>query len=317
MFAMYYNITIGSYKLAILKSVSVKKSIELLADTAIITLPGTAYNKTLNIEDKILEGDKVTIEFGYQEDKPALEFEGYVESISTDAGAIKINCEDELYHFRKDLTNKVFKEVRVMELLDYVSKEVGDYSVACDYDFKYDKFTIHNATGFDVLKKLQDETKANIYLKGKTLHLHPQYSELGEKVIYDFAINIEKADLKYKDSRQRKFMAIIEGTDAKGKVVRVEKGKPGGDKFTLKLPGVSDRKTLEARADEELKIKSYTGYEGSITGWLIPSVEPTCIAEIRDADYEYKNGIYYVVSVETTFSDKGGVRKITVGKKVE
>ena len=62
-------------------------------------------------------------------------------------------------------------------------------------------------------------------------------------------------------------------------------GTTGGDKFTLKLPGVSDRKSLEQRADEELKVRAYTGYEGSFTGWLEPYVEPTWLAEIRDTEY--------------------------------
>ena len=74
----------------------------------------------------------------------------------------------------------------------------------------------------------------------KTLHVHPQYAQIGEKVIYDFAVNIEKSDLKYRDASKRKFLAVVEGTDAKGKTIRIERGTTGGDKFTLKLPGVSD-----------------------------------------------------------------------------
>ena len=202
------------------------------------------------------------------------------------------------------------------KLMGHVNAELGGFSLKCDYDFRYDKFTIYNATGFDVLKKVQQETKANIYLKGKVLHIHPQYSEVGATVIYDFARNIESSELKYKDEKKRKFMCVIEGTDEKGKTIKVQKGTPGGDRFTLKIPGVSDRSTLEKRAEEELKIKAYTGYEGSITGWLIPQVEPTMQVEIRDADYEYKTGKYYVVAVETTFSQQGGKRKVTLGKKI-
>lgn len=109
----------------------------------------------------------------------------------------------------------------------------------------------------------------------------------------------------------------VEGTDAAGKAVKVTKGTPGGDKFTIKLPGVSDKGTLERRADEELKIKAYSGYEGSFTAWLVPRVEPGDAVELRDAEYEAKNGTYYVVSTETTFSSGGGSRKITIGKKTE
>lgn len=315
---MDFDITIGKLRLTMLESVVVKRSVENLADIATITLPSAVYNKALEIEDKVKEGDAVVIKFGYNAELQNLptEFEGYVESIATDDGSIKINCEDEIYNFRKDLKDKVLTNVSLKDLLQHVTKELGGFDISCDYDFKYDKFTIYNATGFDVLKKVQEETKANIYLKGTTLHVHPQYAEVGKKVIYDFAVNIEKSDLKYKDAKKRKFIATIEGTDSKGKTVKVTKGTPGGDKFTLKIPGVSDLATLEKRAEEELKIRSYSGYEGSITGWLIPGVEPTDKAEIRDADYEYKKGTYYVVSVETTFAEQGGSRKVTIGKNI-
>lgn len=316
---MGFHITIGTYQLAMVDSIAVKLSVESLADTAIITLPAAVFNKALEIEDKIKEGDAVRIRFGYNAENTSelpVEFEGYVESIATDAGSIKINCEDELYNFRKDLQDKVLTNVTIEQLMQHVCQELDGFEVKCDYDFKYDKFTIYNATGFDVLKKIQEETRANIYLKGKVLHIHPQYAEIGKTVIYDFAVNIEKSELKYMDARKRKFICTIEGTDAAGKTVKVTKGTPGGDKFTLKIPGVSDKATLERRAEEELKIKAYSGYEGSITGWLIPRVEPTDLAEIRDADYEYKKGKYYVVAVESTFSESGGKRKVILGKKV-
>ncbi len=316
---MDFDITVGGFRLSMLDSVVVTASVENLADTAVITLPGAAYNKALEVEDKIHEGDAVRIRFGYDADLRELpvEFEGYVESIATDDGSIKINCEDEIYRFRKELRNTVLAGVDIKELLEHVINEIGGFELSCDYEFRYDKFTIYEATGFDVLKKVQEETRANIYLRGKTLHVHPQYAEIGKRVIYDFAVNIEKSDLKYKDGKRRKLIATIEGTDASGKTIKVTRGTPGGDKFTLKIPGVSDRATLERRADEELKIRAYSGYEGHFTGWLIPQVAPADVVELRDADYEYKNGTYYVVSVVTTFASSGGSRKVTIGKKID
>ena len=311
MFAMDFDITIGSFRLTMLESVVVTCSVENLADTATITLPGAAYNRALEVESKIKEGDAVHIRFGYDAHLQELpvEFEGYVESIATDDGSVKIRCEDEIYKFRRDLKNTVLTSVSVKELLEHVLRELDGFTLSCDYEFNYDKFTIYEATGFDVLKKVQEETRANIYLRSSTLHVHPQYAETGRTVIYDFGMNIEKSDLKYKDARKRKFIATVEGTDSMGKAVKVTKGTPGGDKFTIKLPGVSDKATLERRAEEELKIRAYSGYEGNFTGWLVPRIEPTDIVELRDADYEYKKGKYYVVAVETAFSSTGGSRK--------
>ena len=318
MFAMDFDITIGSFRLTMLESVVVTCSVENLADTATITLPGAAYNRALEVESKIKEGDAVHIRFGYDAHLQELpvEFEGYVESIASDDGSVKIRCEDEIYKFRRDLKNTVLTSVSVKELLEHVLRELDGFTLSCDYEFNYDKFTIYEATGFDVLKKVQEETRANMYLRSSTLHVHPQYAETGRTVIYDFGMNIEKSDLKYKDARKRKFIATVEGTDSMGKAVKVTKGTPGGDKFTIKVPGVSDKATLERRAEEELKIRAYSGYEGNFTGWLVSRIEPTDIVELRDADYEYKKGKYYVVAVETAFSSTGGSRKITIGKKI-
>lgn len=316
---MDYDITVGSFSLGMLESVVVKRSVETLADTATITLPGTQYNRTLEVESKIEEGDRVRICFGYDGRQVVLpvEFEGYVDSIATDDGSIRIHCEDELYTLRRALKDKAFKRVSVKELLEHVLGELkGDFSLACDYEFRYDRFTIRQATAYDVLKKLQEETRANIYLRGSTLHIHPQYADAGREVIYDFAVNIEKSELKYKDARQRKVLVTVEGTDEKGKPVRAQQGMPGGDTITLRLPGVSDPATLSRRAVEEVSIRTYTGYEGSFTGWLLPQIEPADQVVLRDADYATKNGTYYAVAVETSFSASGGSRKITLGKTI-
>ena len=293
MYSMNFDITIGKYRLAALEKVAIKCSVENLADTADITLPGTLFNRALKVEQKIAEGDAVRIRLGYDRILRD-EFSGYVSEIATDNDSVRIHCEDELYKFRKDLKDRVLKSVTVKTLLTSVAEEVGKYEVACDYDFTYDNFTIHAATGYDVLRKVQSETKANIYLRGKTLHVHPQYAQIGEKVIYDFAVNIEKSDLKYRDASKRKFLAVVEGTDAKGKTIRIERGTTGGDKFTLKLPGVSDRKSLEQRADEELKVRAYTGYEGSFTGWRIH-----CEDELYKFRKDLKDRVLKSVTVKT------------------
>ena len=142
---MNFDITIGSFRLTMLDSVEVTRSVENLADTAVITLPGTAYNRALEVEDKISEGDPVCIRFGYDADTEELpvEFEGYVDTIATEEGSIKITCEDELYAFRKEVRNTVLTDVSAGDLLSHVASEIGGFDVACDYDFRYDKFTIY------------------------------------------------------------------------------------------------------------------------------------------------------------------------------
>ena len=50
MYSMNFDITIGKYRLAALEKVAIKCSVENLADTADITLPGTLFNRALKVE---------------------------------------------------------------------------------------------------------------------------------------------------------------------------------------------------------------------------------------------------------------------------
>lgn len=318
MYRMSWNIKIGGYRLKMVEKVSIKRSVELLADTATVTLPATVFNKTISIEDKIKVGDAVEIELGYNDDLKT-EFKGYLKSIKTDGGSLTLELEDDIYLFRKSVKDEEMKDASVKKILENICSQVGGFSVSCDYDFTYDKFVINNATGYDVLKKIQDEASPNIYLKDKVLHVHPQYAEIFGEARYDFSKNIERegTDLKYKSEDERKFLIVVEGTDETGATVSVEKGTTGGDKMTLKLPGVSSKSSLEQKAQSVLEQKVYTGYEGSFQTWLVPYVDAGYKVAITDPDYEVKNGTYYVISVETTFSKDGGVRKVTLGKRVD
>lgn len=315
MYNINWHITIGGFRLLLLESTEIHSSVDLLADTATIELPATNLNKKLDVEAKIKLGDQVKIQFGYDDDL-LTEFEGYVERIATDDGSITLHCEDAIYLTRKPVADKALKSVNVKQVAEYVAEQIGGFTVVCDYNFTYDKFVISRATGYDILKKLQQETKANIYMLGTELHIHPAYIEKGGDVTYDFSRNIEKSDLTYKRADERKFEIEVEGIAKDGKRVSVVVGTPGGDKRSVKMYGVSDIDALKLRGEEELKRLSYDGYEGSITCWLLPVCRPTYSAKIIDADYEEKEGAYYVVAVTTSISESGGVRKVQLGKRL-
>lgn len=319
---MVYDIRIGNYKLGLLESVEIHKSVDLLADTAVVVVPGVVYNQSLDIESKVKVGDAITIKLGY-DDNLVTEFEGYVQRIDTDDNSLTFNCEDAIYLTRKPVKDKQFNKTTVKEIVQYCLSElkIGDSQIGmkelkCTYDVTYEKFVIKDANAFDVLKKLQDDTKANIYMQGTTLNIHPAYIEKGGDVQYDFSINVESSDLKYRNQDDRKFEVSVEGVGLDGKKQKVTIGTTGGEKRTIKVSSPMSAADLKKRGQEEMKYLSYTGYEGNITGWLIPYVEPTYAAHLHDKEYEFKTGSYYVVSVTTTFSESGGVRKIELGRKL-
>lgn len=321
MFTMDWNIIFDNagekFKLGILAECEIVCSVDNLADTATIVLPEAVMNKVLNLENKINRGSGVLIQLGYDGNLET-EFEGYIQDITTNDSTLKIVCEDALFLFRVGVPDVELKPSSLAKIAQYLIDRIDpSFRLSCDYDISYEKFVIHQATGFDVLKKLQEETKANIYFDTtkKTLHIHPPYIEKAGTVRYSMQQNIEKSTLEYKKAIDKKVEITVESTDSKGKVKSITTGTTGGDKITLKV-GPMSTADMKKVADSSLKKNSFDGYSGSFDGWLVPFVKPTFSAIIEDKDYPYKDGSYYVVGVKTNFSESGGVRTITPGIKL-
>ncbi len=315
---MVYHIQIGKYRLGMLESVEINKSVDTLADTATIIVPAVVNNRPLEIGDKVKVGDSVTIKLGY-DDNLVTEFEGYLQRIDTDGNNLTFNCEDGIYLTRKGIPPKVFTNCKVKDVAEYCMNHIG-FTLNCTFDTDghyFDQFVISpNETIYNVLFKIQESTKANIYMKGNELNIHPAYIEKGGTVKYDFAINIESADLRYrkKDDRLVEVTVSSVGTDGIKRTITI--GQAGGDKIKEDINYPMTEEAMRKHAENILTYSSFDGYEGNITGWLIPYVEPTYSAHIRDEEYEFKTGSYYVVSVTTTFDSNGGSRKIELGIKL-
>ena len=315
---MSWKVTIGAYRLGMIEAVEIATSVELLNDTATITLPGAVYNRAFELNDKLKRGDAVKIELGY-DDTLVTEFEGYLsEEPRTDNGSLVLRCEDGLYQYRKGLTNIELKKPRLSAILAQVHTDIKGFTVSCDYDFGYEKFVIRDMTGWDVLKKIQEETNANIYLKGTVLHIHAPYSEQFGEAKYDFAVNVdsEGTDLKWREAADRKLLVKYSAQTADGKTITAQAGEAGGDTKSVNLPGVSDVASLQKAANEELARRVYTGYEGSFAGWMVPYCNAGYKCTLRDTDNDIRTGSYYVLGVKTSFGQIGGKRVVQLGKKI-
>ena len=316
MYTLDFEVKIGEFYLGMVDSITIHKSVELLADTCEIILPAARLNKALEIEEQIKRGDEVSVSIGYKEVGIKEEFKGYLQRISTDGGSIKLFCEDDLFQFRKDLPNEELKKISLSDLLSKVVKGIGkNYKIDCSYTWVYDKFVIRDATGYDVLKKVQEECGADIYLKDGVLHIHPPGEVVGKERFYDFAVNIEEAELSFKRAEDKKVKVVVKAIMPDGKVKEIEVGSTGGEKVEVKCHA-SDTASMKARGEAEVKRRTFDGYDGSITTWLIPECNPGDTASIHDGDYTYKDGTYFVRSVTTEFSEGGGKRKVELGYRL-
>ena len=188
----------------------------------------------------------------------------------------------------------------------------GGWKIDCSYSWTYEKFTINSATGFDVLKKVQEECGADIYIQDKTLHVHAPGEKVGKDIIYDFSQNVQSCDLSYRRADERKVQVVVKAVMPDGKVKEKHYGTTGGDKVEVKC-ATSDDASMKSRGESEYKRLTFDGYDGSITTWLVPFIIPGDCADLHDEDYDYKDGRYYVRAVKTEFSSSGAIRNIELG----
>ncbi len=317
MLHLTHLITIGRYRLRMLEKIEITRSVDNLADTAVITLPSAHLGTPFTLGDKITEGDTVTIALGYNNDNKT-EFQGYVNAIETTSQGLLIRCEDLIYRTRKAIADKEYKNTTLQALLSDILPQVGLNSVSCDYDITYDKYVVYQATAYDILKNIKKESGAHIFVYQQTLHIHPPYAHLGDTARYSFGKNIDRQGLniEYLDATQRPILAIVNGTDAQGRQISATAGTQGGNQVTINMPGVSLQQSLQQRAQSLLEANSYTGYSGTFTAWLTPYAEPGMAAHIIDPQHPERNGRYYILQTATTYSSAGGKRQITLGRHI-
>lgn len=315
MYLLNWDIAIGAYKVKTLTEVKITTSVLNLSDTATITMPGQYLSIWRKIEDKVHVGDAVTIKLGYDNDLET-EFTGYLKRISRDNNSLVLECEDALWLTNKMVADMEYKSISLKELLTGILAQVDpEMTVECDYDFTYEKMVVFKSTALDVLKKVHEDTKANIWFEGKTLHVHPVYQQAkGDKpVIYDTEVNVQSNELKWKDQTDRKILIEVAYTNAKGEISKQQFGVGGGEKVT-RFVKANNEGDLKKAAENEYNLWNYSGYEGSLTGWLVPVVRAGGSVRLRDK--ERPEGVYYVTGVEIEFGRNGAKRKVTLGRKL-
>lgn len=316
MYLLNWDITIGGYKVKTLTEVKITTSVLNLSDTATITMPGQYLNTWRKIEDKVHTGDAVTIRLGYDNNLET-EFTGYLKRISRDNNSLVLECEDALYLTDVTVKDMEYKSVTLKALLTEILAQVDpEMTVECDYDFTYEKMVVFKSTALDVLKKVHEDTKANIWFEGKTLHVHPVYqTQAGDKpVIYDTEVNVQSNELKWKDATDKKVMVEVKYVAPNGKLSKQEYGATGGQKVT-RYVDASSEDDLKKAAENEYNLWNYSGYEGSLTGWLVPIVKAGGSVRLRDRKRP-EEGVYYVTDVEIEFGRNGAKRKVTLGRKL-
>lgn len=321
------DITIGRYRFKGVNELIIKKSIHNYNDTAIIKVPATAFFKVRDRRQtqsqqtakQFKKGDKVIVNLGYDRNFKQ-EFIGFVNRVNFTV-PVEIECEGYSYQLRnKKNIAKSWKATTLKEVLQEVVKgtDIKLHDQVPEVPLK--NIVINNASGTQVIDYLKGLLKGALtaFFIDETLYIGLTYMDLAQKtVMYRLGKNtITDDDLKYHQAEDVTVNVELQFRKDSGEQVTTSTGTKGGIVRRDTLTAVTDEKHLKEIAQAKLLQESWNGYEGKITTFLVPYVQPGYRAEVTDPRYEERQGNYFVESVETSFGTSGARRKVEIGLRL-
>lgn len=321
MFILEGKVEIGDFTFNAVNDIEITKSVEEMGDTALIKLP-TRFKVKQNGEQKFTEnaikiGDPVTITLGYEGKYSGVEFTGFVKKISPKV-PLEIHCEDAIWLLRRKSITKTWSKTTMKEILQEVVKDTPVKLARQIPDIDLDKWIIRNANGAQVLETLKKDLLMSVFITddGKLYCGLEQLTNIGQTVVYDLNYNLVENSLEFKSKEDRKIKIKYTYIDAQNKRQSIEVGDPDGEQRDYHTSVISDIKKLEEMARAEIKKLKYDGFDGDVTGFLIPYATRGMKAKFIDSEHPNREGNYFIKKVVTTFRTGGARRKVTIGNRL-
>lgn len=324
----------NAYVLRGLNNIEIKKSVHQIMQTAKLTLPLSVMMRnnellqSIQIIDKIKEGDKISVELGY-DGKNKLEFDGYIKRINHKQ-PLELELEDELYLMRSLFLKKSFPKNDVKDVLHYLNDELfKKHGIRFKlYDnipqLTVKNFMINGANGLAVLQELKEKYLLTTYLTTingeRVLYAGLLYGLKKQTVKYAINRNTVNVDnLKYTLAQDQTYKVEIVNIKPDGKVQKWEFGDKGATETIKPSPiqGEKSKEQLKYIADRLIEERKVSGYKGGFETMMFPYCEPGCIAVMSDPQFKDRGGSYYVATVTTTFGVNGGRRKPEIDIRVK
>lgn len=320
------KVQIGTMVFNSVESVERRKSIHNFTETATIKLPykvrfmsnGTPtsmYEPTKTVKDYIKVGDKVTIWMGY--DQHLLKrFEGYVARGVEPSIPVVIECEDEMFQLKRKEVSVSLENASIKKIIEAIAP---GYEIDV-LDAEIGAFSEKNTTAVKVLQILKKRFGLNSFFIGKKLIVGKPYTnteviDLPIKT-FDFAKNIIKSDLKFKSAADVRLKVKAISINPDNSKMEVEVGDADGDVRTLHYFDIPNKVELKKLATIDLEKFKVDAYEGTITGFGFPTVEPGQRIRIVDTGYDKRDSQHYTEEI-TESIDKGYRLNQKVGRKVD
>ncbi|MBS1526713.1 MAG: hypothetical protein JST19_13735 [Bacteroidetes bacterium] len=342
-FRLCSQISLGKYAFkAGVNHVKIHRSVKEIVDTATIKIPAVGrvnnvysaisqaasilgFNlprgKTGNLPESSIEtstmwteGDKVTIQLGYNGDYRQ-EFKGFVRRVKPSI-PVEIECEGYAWQLRRKAVNGAWKSIKLKEflkiLIDGTDISLSPYIP----DLTLTNISLaKNPNGLTALEYLHQHCHLAVYFQFDVLYVGIEEAIPGDTVKYRMGWNVPRTNtMNYRVADDTKVMVRL--VAAKGKNAKrpvVERGDAGGSIITENISNIADPGNLNDIADQLYTYASFTGMEGYLDTFLQPYCKPCDTAQLIDKEYNVVTGSYFVEGVEVTFGMDGARRKVHLG----
>jgi hypothetical protein len=325
------DIQIGALRADRVNNVMIRKGIFSLQDTAVIVLPSTSV---LQLSDEAIEGplpasvqtpkeikvgDAVRIRLGYNRTLQQ-EFIGFVSRVNYNVPC-EIECEGYSWMLRKR-TNivKTWPSTTLKEVLAEIVRNTPIRLHPAIPDMPLKNLVVNNVSGLQLLQYVLGLLKGVLtaFFINDQLYVGLSYEDVANATVkYRLDWNtIDSDKLKYHLADETEVKVELNFRNDSGAFVRTTTGKDGGLVRKETLSAITDLKVLQEIAKAKLRQESFDGYEGTITTFGVPYVQPGYRAQITDARFNERQGNYFVDSVETSFGMNGFRRLVGLGIKL-
>ncbi len=321
MYRLECDIQIGSHYFKRANNVEIKTSRQKLSDVCTITLPTTAVLKkegketAISTAKSLKVGDSVVVKLGYN-GRLNEEFVGVVRRVNYTT-PVTVDCEDTIYYLRKKTINKSWAETTLKDIINYILKDTGITLTKTIPELNFTSFYLKNMNGAQALQKFMDEYGLIIYLKGnKELYVGLSDEQLGE-VKYKLGYNVVNHSIQYRTANDVRIKVKAVHIAKDNTRTEVEVGDEDGELRTLFFYDVDKEENLNELAKRKLEELKLEGYDGNLTGFLVPVAKHSYLATVIDEDYADRSGKYIIDAVTVTWGTSGGRRKVELGYKID
>jgi hypothetical protein len=331
-FRLTSQFQIGNYQFSGgVNQVEIKRSVKDIVDTAVITMPALVSSNSVNMPNSSIktstlfnEGDPVVINLGYNFNN-VQEFKGFVRRVNASI-PVKIECEGYAWQLRRQRMPGSWPSIQLKEYLQLLVQNTNIQLSQYIPDYQLTNLKSNRKNCLDDLEFLRDHCYLSVYFLFDTLFVGSEDGVQGAGAtagpnpapIFQLGWNTFRDDkLKWRKITDNPLLVRMVASKGNNKQRPVYTyGTTGGSVVTDDIANVSGDTAINSIAQDTYNKACYTGYEGSITGFLQPYVQMCDTANLQDPLYKVRQGAFFTQGTNVKFGVGGATREIFLGQSI-